>query len=373
MLMVDEFNAFARCCEKLSITKSKNEKIDILGAFLSELTDVSLPIAVLFLSGKIFPPDSTLSVNVAHRTIMSVLSTITDLELNNVNKIYLQHGDLGSLVEYALSQKFITPLVAYSALTLPNIYDSLTKIADMSGQQSQAARKKTLTGLFLKCDPLEGKFLSKILTNELRVGVSEGLLLAAIAKACGVSLDIIRNALLVTGNISQISFLARRNLLDTAKMKPLTPVSYMLADVMHSPSEIANYFERDLIGEYKYDGIRAQVHINGNEVRIFSRNLNDITMFFPELAQWTPSVGSNSIIFDGEILAYKDKQVLPFQYLQRRLHAKHFSSDSKGLVPVIYTIFDILYHNGALIDTPLIHRKQILDKMKIVSPFVLSK
>ena len=82
MLMVDEFNAFARCCEKLSLTKSKNEKIDILGVYLSELTDVSLPIAVLLLSGKIFPPDSTLSVNVAHRTIMSVLPTITDLELN---------------------------------------------------------------------------------------------------------------------------------------------------------------------------------------------------------------------------------------------------------------------------------------------------
>ena len=177
--MVDEFNAFARCCEKLSLTKSKNEKIDILGVYLSELTDVSLPIAILLLSGKIFPPDSTLSVNVAHRTIMSVLPTITDLELNNVNKIYLQHGDLGSLVEYALSQKFISPLVAYSPLTLPSIYDSLTKIADMSGQQSQAARKKTLTGLFMKCDPLEGKFLSKILTNELRVGVSEGLLLAS--------------------------------------------------------------------------------------------------------------------------------------------------------------------------------------------------
>ena len=94
-------------------------------------------------------------------------------------------------------------------------------------------------------------------------------------------------------------------------MKPLTPVSYMLADVMHSPREIANYFDRDLIGEYKYDGIRAQVHINGNEVRIFSRNLNEITLFFPELAQWMPDrVGSDSIIFDGEILAYRDKKVL---------------------------------------------------------------
>ena len=374
MLMVDEFNDFARCCEKLSLTKSKNEKIDILGVYLSELTDVSLPIAILLLSGKIFPPDSTLSVNVAHRTIMSVLPTITDLELNNVNKIYLEHGDLGSLVEYALSQKFISPLVAYSPLTLPSIYDSLTKIADMSGQQSQAARKKTLTGLFMKCDPLEGKFLSKILTNELRVGVSEGLLLAAIAKACGVSLETIRNALLVTGNISQISLLARKNLLDAARMKPLTPVSYMLADVMHSPREIANYFERDLIGEYKYDGIRAQIHINGNEVRIFSRNLNDITLFFPELAQWTPdNVGSNSIIFDGEILAYKDKKVLPFQFLQRRLHAKHFSPDSKDSVPVIYTIFDTLYHKGTLIDMPLIQRKQILDEMKIPLPFMLAK
>jgi hypothetical protein len=118
MLMVDEFNTFARYCEKLSLTKSKNEKIDILGVYLSELTDVSLPSAILLLSGKIFPPDSTLSVNVAHRTIMSVLPTITDLELNNVNKIYLQHGDLGSLVEYT-RPKVYQSVAAYSPLTLP--------------------------------------------------------------------------------------------------------------------------------------------------------------------------------------------------------------------------------------------------------------
>lgn len=190
-----------------------------------------------------------------------------------------------------------------------------------------------------------------------------------------MKLDTTRNALLVTGNISQISLLAKKNILDTAKMQPLTPISYMLSDVMYNPNEIVNYFRRDLVAEYKYDGIRAQVHINGNEVKVFSRNLNDVSSFFPELVQGAAldNVKKGRMIFDGEILASKNEKVLPFQYLQRRLNAKNISPDGIGSVPVIYTIFDALYIDGELINKPLIKRKKILNEMKISPPFTLAK
>jgi DNA ligase 1 len=372
--LADEFRIFAQKCEEISLTKSKNKKVNILAEYLSELTYVALPIVVLFFSGRIFPPDSRLLVKVAHSTIMNVLSSISDLKMREVNRIYLEHGDLGYLAEYSLSQKFTIPLIDHSQLTLASVYDSLTKIAGVSGQHSQTTKKKILAGLFIRCVPSEGKYLSKILTDELRIGLSEGLLVSAISKAFGVKLDTIRNALLVTGNISQISLLAKKNILDTAKMQPLTPISFMLSDVMYNPNEIVNYFSRDLIAEYKYDGIRAQVHINGNEVKVFSRNLNDVSSFFPELVQGAlDNFKKGRMIFDGEILASKNEKVLPFQYLQRRLNAKNISPDGIGSVPVIYTIFDALYIDGELINKPLIKRKKILNEMKIFPPFTLAK
>ena len=108
----------------------------------------------------------------------------------------------------------------------------------------------------MRCVPIEGKYLSKILTNELRIGVSKGLLLTSMAKAFERDLHMIRNALLVTGNIAKISILAKKNLLKTIKLQPLTGVSYMLADVMYDSKEISDHFGRNLIVEYKYDGIR---------------------------------------------------------------------------------------------------------------------
>jgi DNA ligase 1 len=373
--LTDEFITFAQKCEEISLTKSNNEKVKILSIYLSELTSASLPIVVLLLSGRVFALGSGLLLKVAYSTIMSALSDISHLSAKEANRIYLKHGDLGSLVEYSLSQKLTKPLVDYSALTLAGVYQTLTKIAQISGVRSQSMRKKILAGLLMKCTPLEGKYLSKVLTNELRIGLSEGLLITAISKAFGVSLDSVRNALLVTGNISQISLLAKKNMLDTAKMRPLSPISFMLADVMYSPSEIVNYFHKDLIAEYKYDGIRAQIHIHGNKVKIFSRNLNDITSFFPELVQGAvENIEQSKMILDGEILAFKNEEVMPFQYLQRRLHTKNLISDSTGsVVGVLYTIFDALYIDRELINLPLIQRKKILNNVKVTRPFALAK
>jgi DNA ligase-1 len=372
--LTDEFRKFAQKCEEISLTKSNNEKVKILAKYLSELTSASLPIVVLLLSGRVFALESGLLLKVAYSTIMSALSEISDLRAKEVNRIYLEHGDLGSLVEYSLSQKLTQPLVDHSPLTLASVYQTLTKIAQISGERSQSIRKKILAGLLMKCTPLEGKYLSKVLTNELRIGFSEGLLIIAISKAFGVSLDSVRNALLVTGNISQISLLAKKNILSTAKMQPLSPISFMLADVMYSPSEIVNYFRMDLIAEYKYDGIRAQVHIHGNKIKIFSRNLNDITSFFPELVQDAlDNIKVSKMILDGEILAFKNGKVMPFQYLQRRLHTKNVTSDSIRSVAVLYTIFDAIYIDRELINIPLIQRKEILNNVKFTPPFALAK
>lgn len=369
--MQEGFIIFAKICERLSNIKSTNEKVNIMSTYLEGLPEVSLPIAVTFLSGRIFDPESKLLLHVAHSTIMNVLSTITDLDMNQVHKIYLQYGDLGHLVEHVLSHKFTTTLVDFPSLTISDVYEILVSLAGIGGKQAQSMRKKILLGLFMRCVPIEGKYLSKILTNELRIGVSKGLLLTSMAKAFGRDLDMIRSALLVTGNIAKISILAKKNLLKTIKLQPLTGVSYMLADVMYDSKEISDYFGRDLIVEYKYDGIRAQLHKDGNETKIFSRSLNDITGFFPDLTKAAISIiGKYRIILDGEILAYKKGTVLPFYYLQRRLNTKNVTSVDIDLIPVIYIVFDILYLDDELTSLSLHNRKSILDNLKFSPPIM---
>lgn len=372
--MADQFRKFAQKCKEISGTKSNNEKVKIVANYLLELSYTSLPIAILFFSGKYFATESGLLLKVAFSTIMSAVSEISDISAKEVNRVFLQHGDLGYLVEYSLSQKSARPLIEYSPLTLECVYQTLMSIAKISGHRSQEAKKRALAGLFLRCTPLEGKYLSKILTNELRIGLSEGLLLNAISKSFGVSLNSVRNSLLITGNISQISLLAKKDMLHTAKMQPLSPVSFMLADVMYSPSEIVNYFHKDLVAEYKYDGIRAQIHIQGNSLKLFSRNLNDITSFFPELVpNRLHPINGTKLILDGEILAFRNGKVGSFQYLQTRLHVKNVSQESIESVPVIYVIFDALYIDRELINKPLLERKEILSTINFSYPFSLAE
>jgi DNA ligase 1 len=122
--------------------------------------------------------------------------------------------------------------------------------------------------LLIDSSPLEAKYPIKIINGELRIGLTEGLVEIAISKVFRQDLKDVRNAILVSGDISKVVLLAKRNLLHTTLIKPLTPVSYMLADVMFTAEEIINYYQKPLICEYKYDGIRAQMHKSGQQIRI---------------------------------------------------------------------------------------------------------
>lgn len=141
-----------------------------------------------------------------------------------------------------------------------------------------------MKGLLITGSPLEAKYLIKIINGELRIGLTEGLVEIAISKAFNQELEDVREAMLVSGDISQVALLAKGNILSTAIIKPLIPISYMLADVMFTAEEIINYYQKPLICEYKYDDIRAQTHKFKGQIRLFSRKLTDVTNAFPELA-----------------------------------------------------------------------------------------
>ena len=350
----------------------------ILSEYLACLDNESLPIAVLFFSNRVFPRGSKFVMNMGFSTIIRVLSEIATLDPNQIQRIYLQHGDMGALSEYAVSKKNMVSLFQQQALTLLSIYDRLKEIADTIGSGSGKDKKNILKGLLINSSPLEAKYLIKIINGETRIGLTEGLVEIAVSKAFDQELKQVRDAMLYSGDISKVSLLAKRNLLHTALIKPLSPISYMLADVMLTAEEIIKYYQKPLICEYKYDGIRAQMHKFGQEIRLFSRKLADVTNAFPELvnaAMTVRSLSSSDIdfILDGEVMAFQNGKPLHFSELQKRLHKKNVTEQIMTEVPLVYVVYDIMYFNGEnTIGKSIKERKEILLNISFKDPIINS-
>src|SRR5918992_1226893 len=363
-----EFSHFVDMCEKVRQTASKNAKVAAIAEYLIKLKgqnggDTSLAAAVLFMSGAIFPKGSGLALNVGFNTVMRSLSEIARLEPEEIQKIYLKHGDMGALAEYVVSKRQQSPLVVQQLL-LPDLHDQLRKIADAAGSGAAEAKRKILTGLLINSSPLEAKYLIKIAAGELRVGVVEGLVELAIAKAFGRDVQAIRQAMLLSGDIAHVALLAKKDALSTAIMKPLVPLSFMLADVMFSAEEIEQYYNKPLICEFKYDGIRVQLHKFGGKVKMFSRKLEDVATSFPEIVSVMPLLPADFIL-DGEVLAYRGGRPLHFQELQKRLRRKAVTDHLMAEIPVVYVPYDIMYLNGQpLIVRPLMDRKKLLSQIR---------
>jgi DNA ligase-1 len=381
----DQFSLFVETCEKIRSTTKKNEKIDIISNYITNLDETSLSIAVLFLSGRALPIGSTKTLNIGFTTIMESLSEIAMLDIKDIQNIHLKHGDIGAMAEYAVSKKHIISLFnQQERISLSYVYHQFKKIANISGSGSNKNKKNILKGLLIACSPLESKYLIKIITGEMRIGSVEGLVEIALSRAFDRELQYIREAMLISGDVSQVAVLAKKNILHNAIMRPFVPVSFMLADVMFSAEEIINYYNKPLICEYKYDGIRLQMHRFDNKVRLFSRNLVDITYAFPELVKAaiestirTPDTTTihNQVdfILDGELIALKNDRPLHFQELQKRLRRKNVTDDITTEIPIYYIVYDIMYFkDNQVLKKSLLDRKNILSTISFKKPIINS-
>lgn len=397
---VSYFSSFVQICELIRLTQSKNNKVQIISNYISNLDEDSLYIAILFLSGKVFPRGSSNNLKIGFRTILQSLFEMSNLNYSDIKRIHLEHGDIGSIAEYAISKKQVVTLFDNSdnkskhhhQITLNYIHNQFKKIANLSGARSNNDKKNLLKGLLIRCSPLESKYLIKIITNELRIGSYEGLVELAIAKAFNIEIKKVRKAILVSGNIAKVAIFSKKNSLDIIAIDPFVPMSFMLADVMFTGEEIIEYYKKPLLCEYKYDGIRVQLHKFEDKCKIFSRNLADISYAFPELIEaalqtmlkkpkeiyqkndtrQNKSILENQIdkidinfILDGELIAFKNNRPLPFQELQKRLRRKNTSKDKlSNIIPVCYVVYDIMFfEKRQVINETLEIRKKLLSQL----------
>jgi len=348
----------AQTCERIAATTRKLEKIALAAELLKSASTEEAAVAAVFLSGRPFPLWEETTLQVGGALLWRLVQELSGKSEAELTASYRKLGDLGAVAGEVLDR------VGTGDLARPTLIDVQTTFRKIAAVRGPAAKAVLVRELLSEVSPLEAKYIIKIMTGDLRIGLKESLVEDAIAKAYDAPLTEVQRANMLLGDIGETLRLAASSQLSQARMRLLHPLGFMLASPASSAEEALNYFENAVV-EDKYDGIRAQAHISGDEVRIFSRTRDEITGSFPELPDALASLPGD-VILDGEIVAWSylerdSGRALPFSSLQQRLGRKRVSEQLMREVPVAYLVFDVLYANGELlIDQPLTKRAKIL-------------
>lgn len=378
-LMSDLFQRFAATCEQVSGTTKKLQKTAIIAEFLKSLPVASAAVSAIFLSGRPFPVWEETTLQIGGRAVWRIVEELSGKSESNLSAAYRKFGDLGSVAEEVLPER------KSGGLEILEVEAAFRRIAATRGP---SAKGSLVRDLLSRATPVEAKYIVKIMTGDLRIGLKESLVEEGIAKAYSSPVAEVQRANMVLGDIGETLKLAAATRLVDARMRLFHPLGFMLASPIETAEEGFEYFPEAAV-EDKYDGIRAQAHVSNGEVRIFSRTRDEITESFPELP---PALAGlpQEVILDGEIVAWEypakveaAKTIVdepateaaetkatamgrarPFTVLQQRLGRKKVSENLLREAPVAYLVFDILYADGELtIDRPLRERAGVLDAL----------
>ncbi|HUQ42838.1 MAG TPA: ATP-dependent DNA ligase [Candidatus Limnocylindria bacterium] len=323
--------------ERVAATTRTSEKTGLLAEYLRTLDEQELPIAVVFLTGRPFPEADQRATGIGWATIANALAKVTGTGRADLAAAYDRFSDLSAAVGDVLARQGHEPDPAGA----PSLADVAATFAAIESASGPARKAELLATLLARSDPRTARGIVRVLSGELRIGLREGLVEAALAKAFDRPLDAVKRAGMLTGDIGRTAELARAGNLEGAGLVLFHPLKFMLASPAEDAAEILHRLGPTVWVEDKYDGIRCQLHRKGTTVRLYSRDLHDISAGYPEViaaATKLPWAG----ILDGELLAWRDGTVLPFIALQTRLGRKDPSPELLAEVPVIYVAWDVL-------------------------------
>jgi DNA ligase 1 len=352
----------APACEAIARTTKKLEKTQIVADYLRSRSADEAAISAVFLSGRPFPAYNETTLGAGGTQLWKAVQELSGKPEAAMTAAYRRHGDLGAAAYDVLSAT--DQPSPRQSLNVVQVEQAFRQIALTRGA---AAKSKLVRDLLQQATPLEAKYLVKIMTGDLRIGMKESLVEEGIAKAYGREVRAVQRANMMLGDIGETCRLAIDDRLAEARMRLFHPIGFMLASPVQTAEEAFSFFQHGQV-EDKYDGIRAQAHCRAGEARLFSRTLDDVTKSFPELAEALAEL-SGELILDGEIVAWNrstdksmESHALPFSELQKRLGRKTVTETMMRNVPVAYVAFDVLFVDGELlIDQPLRRRASLLD------------
>jgi DNA ligase-1 len=368
------FMDFSRTCEQLEVTSGRLDMIDIISRVLPTLTPEELPVFVRFVMGRIFPDWSSKKLGIGPNLLYEAIGYVAGMKKEQVIEKITITGDAGRAVEELLSIKSQTTFF-HEDLDLVRVYTELITIAEMEGKKSQREKLLAVRRLLGNAHPLEGRYLTRIMLEELRIGVGEGSVRDAIGRAFSVDSALVEHAMQALNDAGEVARLARlgHEALREVHITLFHPVRMMLAQQGTIPDMIREHGR--IAAEFKYDGSRFQFHKKGNWARLYSRRLEDVTAALPDVIEKLITSTTHDVILDGEVIAIKDNKPMPFQSVLRRFRRRHDIAEAQDAIEMVPNVFDILYLDGeTLIDLPLEKRRQHLESVvnRYIAPQVVS-
>jgi len=374
-----EFSVLAETFEKMETTSKRLELTQFLVELFQNTPTEIIAKMVYLIQGKLRPDYEGIELGVAEKLAIKAISIAAgiDGQEEKIESEYEKGGDLGEAASNILKQKEQTTLMT-EAITVERVYDDLFTIAKLEGQKTQGRKRKYISGLLHDASPLEAKYILKILLGTLRLGIAENTVMDALAIAHTESKEnrkFLEYAYNVSSDLGKVAEVIAKKGIEGIKEFQITvfnPIRPMLAERVKSEQEAIEKLGEEFAAEYKLDGERVQIHLEGEKVILFSRSLENITNYYPDIVDKMPKIiKSKNVILEAEAVAINEDsgEFLPFQELMHR-RRKHKIEKAVSEYPITINFFDILYNDDkSCLDLGYSDRRKILEKVVVEDNF----
>ena len=366
-----KFSIISDAFQKMETTRKRLELTDILVKLIQEIPEDVISKAIYLIQGKLRPNFEGIELGIAEKLVMKAMSKSSGIPLKKIEEDYNKGGDLGQTAENILQQKIQTTF-ASETITLEKVYETLFKISNLEGKGSQEMKMRYVSSMLNDATPQESKFILKILLGTLRLGIAENTVMDALAIAFTgkkENRELIENAYNVSSDLGKVAEVVLNGGIEQIKkfkIELFNPIRPMLADRIKSGEDTVKKFQNNFAAEYKLDGERAQIHKQKNIIVIFSRSLENITSYYPDIVEKISKlIISDDVILEAEIVAMNSNSgdFLPFQELMHR-RRKYEIDEAVTKYPITVNFFDVLFSNGKnCMEMEYFERRKLLEKI----------
>ena len=366
-----KFSKLVDHLEKVESTQASLEKIEFLSDLYSESGE-DLEDVVMLSLGRISPAWKDLDLGISSKSLVDIISQASGRKEKGVEEVWKTSGDLGDAAEEMIENKKQQRLMT-NELTVEKVMERLQRVSEMEKQGisqsvSQDKKKKMLADLLSSAEPEEARYLARMMLENLRIGIGEGTVRDALDSAFldVENSELVQQAYDYSNDFRRVAKASREGVeeLEKIDLELFRPVKSMLAQKVENIEEGFETVGKPAAVDYKYDGLRAQIHVKDGEVKIFTRRLENITDQFPDVKKFVESqVDSKNCIIDSEIVGMKDGEVIPFQRLSKRIKRKYEIEKLRNEIPVDLRPFDLIYEQNSLMEEPYSERWSRLERI----------
>lgn len=366
------FKEFADTADEINDISGNIDSQEKVGQLIRDSGD-DRTIVPRFIQGRIFPPYDNRKVSMSTSLLRTAISESTGVDESELDNKMPDVTDMGELFDvYDIDEDIGQQTLGSASLSVGDVYQTLESIAETSGSGSQQEKIDYVVSLISKSTSIEAKYLIRLILGKMSIGVGEGTVRKAISSEYNIEEDTVERAIMLATDTGRIASVAHED-----GVEGLDALDISVGDVPIRPMKASKTKVKDVLedidedyayAEYKYDGFRIQAHKVGENVKLFTRRLEDVTSSLPDIVEFVKeNVNAEEIILDGEVVGYESKNYetpLSYQDTQKRIRRKYGIDDMVDEIPVRPEFFDVLYNGekGLLIDEELETRVKTLEE-----------